>query len=278
VRQDIEDLQFELKHGAPEDRPAIRAKIREDNKKLVTLRAQLAECIASQPPIPPPTEAYFIGSSEFTTTNDNAPGPFPDDLAFRMNIGGDLATITIETFPPLGAVFDTPLGRGTTTVTLIGGGTGSYDAGKISLQITLHFATTIELPVGDTTDSSDLSIVLSTDPPQGSPVTPAPGPFGKVRLFGSGQFIGGFLGGSTGTLKVIGTIKPWVPVAVPYVITLFWNEAQDEVLSAGLVPEFYAGGSNILPTSWVNHQSPVFGDMVELGTVVSMTVTNAEQP
>src|SRR5262249_7643456 len=78
-----------------------------------------------------------------------------------------------------------------------------------------------------------------------SPVTPAPGPFGNVTLSGSGQFVGGFLGGTTGTLTVTGRIKPWVPVAVPYVITLFWNEAQDEVLSAGLVPEFFvsrAGG------------------------------------
>ena len=80
-----------------------------------------------------------------------------------------------------------------------------------------------------------------------------------------------------------GTIKPWVPVAVPYVRTLFWNEAQDEVLSAGLVPEFFVsraggGGPNFTPTSWVNHQSPAFGDMVELGTVVSMTVTDTEQP
>jgi hypothetical protein len=289
VLQDLNDLQLELKHAPPEERLALarifRAKIREDNKQLVTLRAQLAECIASQPTVPPPTEAYFIGLSELTTTNENAAGPYFNDLAFRLNIGGDPARITIETFPALGAVFDTPLGPGTTTITLIGGGTGSYDAGKISLPMTLHFATTIETPVKDITDSSDLGIELSTDPPEGSPVTPPPGPLGNVTLFGSGQFIGGFFGKKpdTGKLKVTGTIKPWVPVAVPYVITLFWNEAQDAVLSAGLVPEFFVdraggGGPNITPTSWVNHQSPAFGDTVELGTVVEMTVTDTEQP
>jgi len=209
VLNEINDLQFQLKHAAPEDKPAIRAQIRDDNKQVVTLRAQLAECIASQPNVPPPTEAYFIGSSEFTTTNENAKGPFPDDLVFRVNIGGDPARINIETFPALGALFDTPLGTGFTTVTLMGGGTGSYDAGKISLPITLHFATTIDTGVHDITDSSDLSMVLSTDPPKGSPVTPAPGPFGKVTLFGSGQFVGGFLGGSTGTLKVTVRSTRW---------------------------------------------------------------------
>ena len=37
------------------------------------------------------------------------------------------------------------------------------------------------------------------------------------------------------------------------------------------------GGPNITPTSWVNRQSPAFGDMVEQGTVVQMSVTDTEQ-
>ena len=284
VQADIDDLQFKLRHARPEEKPAIKAEIREKQKQVTTLQKQLAECIASQRNVPPPTEAFFFGSSELHTTNADAPGPFFDSLAFRLDVGGDPARINIETFPALGAAFDTPLGPGTTTITLIGGGTGTYDAGKISLPITLHFASTIETPVGDVTNSSDLSMVLSTDPPEGSPVTPPPGPFGKVTLFGSGTFVGGFFGEKPdqGTLKVTGTIKPFVPVAVPYVITLLWNEAQDEVLSAGLVPEFFVdrtggGGPNITPTSWVNRQSPAFGDMVEQGTVVQMSVTDTEQ-
>jgi hypothetical protein len=38
-----------------------------------------------------------------------------------------------------------------------------------------------------------------------------------------------------------------VPVALSYVRGLFWNEAQDEVVSAGLIPEFFvdrAGGGD----------------------------------
>jgi hypothetical protein len=278
VLADLKDLQVELKEAPAAEKRKIRAQIRDDNKQLVTLRNQLAECIASQPNPPPPIEAFFIGSSELTTTNENAQGPFDEDLAFKLNIGGDPAQITIETFPGLGMNFDTPLGSATTWVTLIGGGTGTYDAGKISVPLTLHFATTVQTDAGvDVHDSSDLSLELSTDPPGGSPVTPEP--FGNVTLFGSGKFIGGFLDGSTGTLTVKGKIQPFVLVPVPSVLGLFWPEANDDVLAAKLVPEFVAPpGENILPTSWVLHQGPGAGDMIEFGTKVVMNMTNAEQP
>jgi hypothetical protein len=277
VLADLKDLQEALKEAPNVEKPKIRAQIRDDNKQLVTLRNQLAACIASQPNPPPPIEAFFIGFSELTTTNADAPGPYDDDLAFKLNIGGDPARITIETFPELGFAFDTPVGPATTGVTLIGGGTGSYDVGKISLPLTLHFATTIELPVGHITDTSDLSIELSTDPPGGSPVTPQP--FGNVKLFGSGKFVGGHLDNSTATLTVTGNIQPWVLVPVPNVLGLFWPEAQDDVVAAKLVPEFLAPpGGNVLPTSWVLDQGPGAGDMAEYGTKVVMRMSNAEQP
>ena len=43
-----------------------------------------------------------------------------------------------------------------------------------------------------------------------------------------------------------------------------------------LLPEFY--GANFAPTSWVAHQSPLGGAIVQLGTTVSMGVSDAEQP
>jgi hypothetical protein len=61
---DLNDLQFQLQHARAEDRPAIKAKIRELNKKLTALQKQLAECIASHH-VPPPIEAFFIGNSTF---------------------------------------------------------------------------------------------------------------------------------------------------------------------------------------------------------------------
>ena len=111
VQADIDDLQFKLRHARPEEKPAIKAEIREKQKQVTTLQKQLAECIASQRNVPPPTEAFFFGSSELHTTNADAPGPFFDSLAFRLNVGGDPARINIETFPALGAAFDTPRPR-----------------------------------------------------------------------------------------------------------------------------------------------------------------------
>ena len=262
-------LQEQLQHAGPHDRPAILAQIKALNHQLALLKMELTECIGVHH-THQAIEGYFIGTSELTTTNPYAPGPYYNDLHFRLLITADKTVITIVLLPEIGTGFEVPgLGFNTTTITLTDGGTGSYAAGAINLPITLHFHHSSHL-AGD----SDISFDLSTDPPKGSPVTPEP--FGNVTLFDSGEFIGGFLGGSTGNLKVQGRIRPWMPVTVPYCITLFWTEARDEVIAADLLPEFY--GANFAPTSWVAHQSPLGGAIVQLGTTVSMGVSDAEQP
>jgi hypothetical protein len=71
----------------------------------------------------------------------------------------------------------------------------------ILMPLTLHFDQSIDLPFYD--EDSDLSLVLSTNPP-GAPVAAN----GSVTLTGSGLFTGGFLGGSTGTVVITGVIAP----------------------------------------------------------------------
>ena len=193
----------------------------------------------------------------------------------RLRITGDVVSgysaITIVLFPEIRFGFDTPLGSATTTVTRIGGGTGSYAAGAITVPITLRFATIVYAGPVELEDHSKFSLILSTDPPGGSPVTPEP--FGKVNLAGSGNFMGGHLNGSTGTLRVgeltnckmvgdamecewgKGEIRKWLPVTVPYCTGLFWHEARDEILSVGLVPDFY--GPNFASNAWVKRQNSV---------------------
>jgi hypothetical protein len=270
AQQERAQLQADLQNAGPHQKPAILAQIRALNRQLALLQMQLAECIAAHPPTEPgpAIEGYFIGTSKLTTTHPDAKGPYYNDLRFRLLITGDKTAITIVLFPEIKTTFSTPLGDNTTTITLIGGGTGTYGAGAINLPMTLHFDQSHPLA-----GNSDISLDLSTEPPNGSPVTPEP--FGKVMLFGSGEFIGGFLGGKTGSLKVDGTITAWVAVAVPYCITLFWWEARDAVISAGLVPEFH--GPNFAQTSWVAHQDPNSGNVYP-GTIVSMVVSDAEQP
>jgi hypothetical protein len=245
VRQQREQLQEEFQHAGLKDKPALQAQIRALNAQLVNLRIQLAGIIAANPADQPPIEAFFIGSSTFISTNEHAPGPYYNDLSFRVNITENGTGITILDFPEIRTLFPTPLGIGETTITLIDGGTGSYAAGKISLPMALHFASAIDSLYHD---DSDLSLVLSTDPPDGRPLTPEP--FGNVTLAGSGQFMGGFLNGSTGTLTVSGTIKPWVPVTAPYVLNEPWKATRDQVLAVGLVPKFFGGSLGGMSPGW----------------------------
>jgi hypothetical protein len=295
-------LQDKLSTARPADKPAIIRKIKALNEQIAAQQTQLDAVLPPKPAEPEPLEpieAMFVGVSELTTTSTDAPGPYFKKFDFlRLRITGDVVsgytTISIVLFPEIQLGFNTALGWATTKVNLIGGGTGSYAAGAITLPMTLRFATTIDLPdpAGSIDDNSNLSLTLSTDPPEGSPVTPEP--FGKVNLAGSGDFVGGRLGGSRGKLRLgeltncrmvgevmecewgKGEIRKWEPVPVPYCITLFWHEARDQVLAAGLVPDFY--GPNFATYAWVKRQSPFGGSLVPPGTTVSMEVTDEEQP
>jgi hypothetical protein len=266
LRQERSELQKELQHAPPSEKPALLLLIRRINLQLGGLQKQLDDCIASQPPEPPPLppiEAIFTGTSELTTTYPMAPGPYVNDIRFKVLINGERTVITILNFPVISTSFDTPVGSNTTVVTPIGGGTGSYNKGAIVMPISLHFDHSIDWPIYE--EDSDLNLTLSTDPP-GSPVTPEP--FGKVTLVGSGQFIGGILGGSTGTLTVRGTIAEAVPVTVPDVRELRHGYAGSLVINAGLVPRFT--GATPQPNAWVFHQSPSAGATASRGDTVTM--------
>jgi hypothetical protein len=294
-------LQDKLSTARPAEKPAIIRQIKALNEQIAAQQTQLDAVLPPKPAEPEPLEpieAIFVGVSELTTTSTDAPGPYFNRLDnMRLRITGDVVngytTISVVLFPQIQTGYNIPnVGWATTKVNLIGGGTGSYATGAISLPITLRFATNISLPLGSIDDNSNLSLTLSTDPPEGSPVTPEP--FGKVNLAGSGDFIGGRLGGSRGKLRLgeltncrmvgdvmecewgKGEIRKWEPVTVPYCITLFWHEARDQILAAGLEPEF--DGPNFASYAWVKRQSPFGGSLVPLGTKVSMEVTDEEQP
>jgi hypothetical protein len=266
LRQERNELQEELQHAPPSEKPALPRLIRRINLQLGGLREQLDDCIASQPAEPPtlpPIEAILTGTSELTTTYASSPGPYYNHVRFKVLINGERTVITITKFPAISTSFDTPLGTNTTVVTRTGGGTGSYNTGAIVIPIRLHFDHSIDLPGYE--EDSDLNLTLSTDPP-GSPLTPEP--FGNVTLVGSGQFIGGILGGETGTLTVSGTIAEAVPVTVPDVRELYHGYAGSLVFNAGLVPRFT--GAIPQGNAWVFSQSPWAGVTASRGDTVTM--------
>jgi hypothetical protein len=260
--QERTQLQDELKHAGAEEKPELLRDIKAINRRLVGLQKQLADCIVANPSSPP-IEGIFTGTSELTTTYSSAPGPFYNDVRFKLLINGERTGITLTSFPTIKVLFDTPLGSNQTTVTRTGGGAGSYAAGAVIMPIILHFDHSIDIPGYE--EDSDLSLVLSTDPP-GSPITPEP--FGDVTLTGSDQFVGGILGDSTGTLKVIGTISPPVTTIVPDVRELNHGVAGSLVINAGLVPRYT--GAIPQPNAWVFQQSPSAGVAASRGDTVNM--------
>lgn len=153
-------------------------------------------------------EATFTGKATITTDFGPAQGPFVADIKVGLKFTGSKVVVT--SFPPIQTrTFATPAGPNKTTVTKVGGGNGDYtnSTGKIVLPLTLKFDHSAELPdfpgLPPTEEDSTLSLTLRTSEP-GSPVEPD----GDVTLVGSGEFSGGVLGGSRGTLKIKGRISP----------------------------------------------------------------------
>jgi hypothetical protein len=205
LEQERRSEQEELQQAAPGQKPSIIQRIRAINRQIVALEDQLAQCIATTPPPPPPPpplSATFTGTASITTTFSQAPGPFTQSVQFGLFFDGFRTFISITGFPAITtAPFSTPFGSNTTTVTKIGGGSGSYASGNIVMPITLRFDQSLDLPFFE--EDSTLGLVLTTNSP-GSPVNAG----GNVSLVGSGTFQDGVLGGSTGNLTIAGTISP----------------------------------------------------------------------
>jgi hypothetical protein len=206
LRAERTDLQLELQQAPTGQKAALATRIKALNRRIRVLEDRLADCLRDTPPPPPPPpplEAVFTGTATITTTNASAPGPFTASVNLGVIFNAARTFVGITSFPPIATTpFPTPVGDNVTTVTRSGGGSGSYAAGTIVLPLALHFDQSIDLPFLE--EDSNLAVVLSTAGPGGSPVDGN----GSVKLLGTGVFNGGFLGGSTGTITIVGTISP----------------------------------------------------------------------
>jgi hypothetical protein len=147
-------------------------------------------------------EATFTGTATVTTTYAQAPGPYVEPIQIGLRFDDARTAVEITSFPTIKTEpFQTPFGMNTTTITKIGGGSGTYNSGALTMPLTLRFDHSVNLPFVEEDSTQD--VVLSTNPP-GAPVDSA----GKVTLAGSAPFKGGILGGSTGSLTIEGTIAP----------------------------------------------------------------------
>ena len=137
-----------------------------------------------------------------TTNNANAPGPFVRPMTIGLKfLKYDHAKLEITNFPTITVgPFTTPVGKNTTTVTLnsVQSTSVTPSSGKLSITMTLHFKQTLPDP------GSDLPITVSTDNSGGSRINAGTR---QMKLTGQGTFSGGFLGGSTCSLAIDGTLS-----------------------------------------------------------------------
>lgn len=144
----------------------------------------------------------LIGTSELTATRVSNQ-PFIQRADLSMDFTQCRGVIRLTRFEPTTTPpYMTLFGLNTTTVSLAGGGSGLMGARNLSVQITLHLEQSLarspNILIAAAAAPSDLTLTLT------GPVASN----GDVTLTGSGTFVGGYLNGSNGNLKVTGRIAP----------------------------------------------------------------------
>jgi hypothetical protein len=130
-------------------------------------------------------------------------------LTLGLRFTPDRSQVVITSFAPIKTdSFSTPFGSTNSTVTLVGGGSGTYDAstGRIDIPVTLHFDQSISVPLIEA--DVDSSLVLSTAAAGGVALDPQSG---QLALAADGTFTGSGvnpLAGSAIHLVIAGQISP----------------------------------------------------------------------
>jgi len=220
LKQESEALETELSSAPPQNKPGLVRQIARLNSLIDAKQTALDACVAQYggPPPPPPLAVSFTGTMSLTTDRNYPGEPFGAPTTWGLLFDGPRTQVFVTAFPawvidtttaapppppwPFGGVFGP---TNITTIFQIGGGSGGYSKtdGNLGLALLLRFDHSREFRPFYQEDS-DLSIVLSTTFPPGSPVTAA----GLVTLAGSGVFSGGWLGGRICNMVVTGTLTP----------------------------------------------------------------------
>jgi len=212
----IEELSTALDNASTMEKPSLVRKITRLGSLIDVKGIALNACIAQYggPPPPPPLASSFTGTMSLTTDSHYTGEPFTDQTSWGLLFNVPRTQVFVTTFPawkidttkaappipwPFGGLFDK---ENITIISKTGGGNGVYskDDGNVSLPLMLFFDHSRNFFNTD----SNLSIVLSTTSPQGSPVTAA----GQVTLSGSGVFSGGWLDRVPCKMVVTGILSP----------------------------------------------------------------------
>jgi hypothetical protein len=149
-----------------------------------------------------PLPSSFNGTATLRLNHPNTPNAFNRPVPMSVEFSRDRCNLRIVRFPPIVQTFDTGtvLGTNTTTITMIRGGTGSFNqtTGHIDLPVTLLFSHSIGAAGPSTCD-----LRLRTDVSGGQPLS-----MGRARLVGSCRCAGGFLNNTNGDFTVEGSFSP----------------------------------------------------------------------
>ncbi len=145
----------------------------------------------------------FSATATMKTAASEAPGPYQINFATGASFSANRHTVSLVNFPALA----TP----DVTVTLISGGTGTFDpaSGNMNIPVTLKFHPSSSL-ASDAQITLNLTTGFQTSPhghfsDHGAPMDAS----GAIVLVGDGTFNGGFpLGGNDGSLVLVGTFAP----------------------------------------------------------------------
>jgi hypothetical protein len=206
IRKAIAPLQEELQHAAGSEKAAIVAQIKAARaeilknsplpKQIAAKQKQYDDCLIAHGGVLA-LDATFKGTATMQTTNDNAPGPFKQNVNIGIHFGEwDHGVFDVRSFPPISVTYDTPIGSVTTTVSLkSGSGTFDSKAKTVALNLSLFFHHSTSL-AGD----SSLDIQLGT--------TKLLDAAGNITVSGSAPFQGGYLDDDICSLTVDGKITP----------------------------------------------------------------------
>ncbi|MBX3668688.1 MAG: hypothetical protein KF778_09835 [Rhodocyclaceae bacterium] len=156
-------------------------------------------------------DSTFTGTVSFSTADTRFPGPFLSPLTLTAVFVAN-GTVRLGPFPTIVVgPFPTPVGNNTITITMVGGGIGTFNKalGNLSMPITLRFDHSLAF-AGDSDVTFGLTTASSTSPSGAFALAGLPlnSTTGLIALVGASRFRGGFLGGIDCSVTVTGTFAP----------------------------------------------------------------------
>jgi len=145
-----------LRSVPPSGKSAVREIINMTNKKIGEKQRDLLKCIESYVPEPgDPLRTIFDATVivEILHSNQNIRGPQIHEIKLVIIFSGDREVVKIANFPEIKTEeYDTPLGKGSTTVTHRGqflNGTFDLSSGHMDIPLKLYFDQSIDIPFVD---------------------------------------------------------------------------------------------------------------------------------